>query len=264
MTGRPLGQVFLASPRVAARIVAALGAEPGENCVEIGPGKGALTALLHATGARLTLVEIDPTLAALLAQRYPQATVICGDATDKDVIRKALGNGALVVGNLPYNAAGPILGALLANRALVKRMVLMFQREVAQRIAASIGDREYGGLSLMVQCRARVEYLFEVSPQSFRPVPRVWSAVLRLTPQDLPHPCAAVADEKAFLDLALAVHTCPRKTVANSLARGLGISRLEAEGLLRQAQIEPGVRPASVGPVDLLNLYMAIRGSALR
>ncbi|MBM4396833.1 MAG: ribosomal RNA small subunit methyltransferase A [Deltaproteobacteria bacterium] len=262
---RSLGQVFLASEAVAARIVAAIGAGPGDRVVEIGPGRGAITRLIADTGAAVVAIEKDTDLAADLAERYAgrsDVRVVNGDATDPEVVGSALPREgrAAVAGNLPYNAGGPILGALLRHRSRISRMVLMFQREVAHRLAAAPGDREYGALSLAVRCRASVELLFDVAPDRFRPVPKVWSSVVRVTPADLPHPAAREADDPAVEALAHALHAQPRKTVANSLANGLGVPRAEAESLLARAGIDPALRPAHVTPMQLMDLWALLHG----
>jgi 16S rRNA (adenine1518-N6/adenine1519-N6)-dimethyltransferase len=255
--------VFLASGRVIHRIVAALGAGPGDTVVEIGPGRGALTGELAGTCGRLVLVEKDDVLAAVHAERHdgdPTINVVHGDATVLDLDDLlAPGERVRVVGNLPYNVGGPILFNLLRRRDRIDRMVLMFQREVAQRLAARPGDRNHGAVSVLVQLRAATRLLFDVSPEHFRPRPKVWSAVVEVVPLDLPPERAAVVESPAFARVVHALHAQPRKTVVNSLADGLRQDKARCEAWLRDAGIAPGARPATVPAEACLTLFATIQ-----
>jgi 16S rRNA (adenine1518-N6/adenine1519-N6)-dimethyltransferase len=258
---KSLGQVFLASGRVIHRIVAALGHGPDDVVVEIGPGRGALTRELVGTCRRLLLVEKDDVLAAMHRDRHaddPSVAVVHGDATALDLADVlAPGERARVVGNLPYNVGGQILFNLLRRRDRIDRMVLMFQREVAQRLAARPGDRNYGAASALVQLRAAVRPLFDVSPERFHPRPKVWSAVIEVVPLP-PDPARdAVVDAPGFERLVHALHAQPRKTVANSLADGLRADKGRCEAWLRAAGIDPGARPATVPAAACLALFAA-------
>ncbi len=246
---QPLGQHFLRDPSIAARMVEALGVAPPDTVVEIGPGRGALTSHLAGRCARLVLIERDPSLAATLKKRFASSceVVVVEDDAAKVPLAPLLGSGqALVIGNLPYEASTAILANLLRHRRLVSRMVLMFQREVAARIAAIAGTRRHGALSLIVQVRCRVEPLMDVGPERFSPPPRVWSRVLRLTPHPADDPFSDAADSSTFDALAHALHAHPRKTVLNSLAAGLGIPRALALSLLDRVGIPPTIRPSHV------------------
>lgn len=260
---RSLGQVFLASGRVIHRIVAALGADLQDTIVEIGPGRGALTGELVGTCGRLLLVEKDDVLAAVHAERHagdPTVTVVNGDATELDLADLlAPGERARVVGNLPYNVGGQILFNLLRRRDRIDRMVLMFQREVAQRLAASPGDRNYGAVSVLVQLCAATRLLFDVSPERFRPRPKVWSAVVEIVPLDLAPDRAAVVESPAFSRVVHALHAQPRKTVANSLADGLRQDKARCEAWLRDAGIDLGARPSTVPAEACLTLFAVIQ-----
>jgi 16S rRNA (adenine1518-N6/adenine1519-N6)-dimethyltransferase len=157
--------------------------------VEIGPGQGALTRHLSESCDRLTLVELDNDLAARLAEEFKSRKDV--QVIHRDVLRVPLTDIApdpstlKVVGNIPYNITAPILFHLLA-RPRPAQVVLMVQREVADRIVAEPGTREYGALAVGVQTVARPEFLFRVPAKAFRPVPRVESAVVRITPLDPP------------------------------------------------------------------------------
>jgi len=266
VTGRPptralrsLGQVFLNSQATAARIVRALGAGPTDPVVEVGPGRGALTGLLAASCGPLVLLEKDRDLAAALAARYsgdPRVSVVECDATTVDLDRVAPGPGPWrAVGNLPYNAGTPILFNLLRHRARFARMVLMFQREVAWRIAARPGDREYGAVSLLVQAQARVDLLFEVPPRRFIPRPAVWSALIRVEPTPADTVLQRAIDDPRFAALVHALHAQPRKTVLNSLADGLSLDRARAVALIGAAEIDPTIRPCHVTPAQAMRLW---------
>src|ERR1041385_6539650 len=192
-----LGQNFLADRSTAEKIVAALGTLSGETVVEIGPGKGVLTLLLAKTAGKLIAIELDRVLAAQLRMKYapfPNVEIIEGDILKID-LATVLGPrpGALaglaqapprkvqVIGNIPYYITSDILLRLFSYSAHFDRIVIMVQQEVADRIAAKPGGREYGLLSATSQLYAKVEKLFTVPPGAFAPPPRVSSAALRLT-----------------------------------------------------------------------------------
>ena len=182
---RSLGQNFLVDPNLQRKIVAALGAGPEDEVLEIGPGRGALTRHLAGHVGRLVLVELDRELAGRLRDEFagdPRVSVVEGDvlATDLRGVTQDW-EGTRVVGNIPYNITTPILFHLLA-RPRPRDIVLMVQREVADRIVAEAGSAGYGALSVGVRSVARPELLFSVPRGAFRPVPRVDSAVVRVTP----------------------------------------------------------------------------------
>ena len=264
---RSLGQVFLNSQGVVAKIGRALGATPADHVIEIGPGRGAMTSTLAASCGRLTLIEKDSELAEALRERFagdPRVTIVEADATTVDLGPLVEGDAApaRVAGNLPYNAGGPILFNLLRQRRHVGRLVLMFQKEVAHRIAARPGDRDYGALSLHVQVCARADLLFDVPPKKFVPPPKVWSAVVRLEPFVMDHPAAAAIDDPRFERLVHALHAQPRKTVLNSLADGLPAEKAAAGALLDAAGIDPATRPSCVAPRQAMDLWVAWAATA--
>jgi 16S rRNA (adenine1518-N6/adenine1519-N6)-dimethyltransferase len=190
---RGLGQSFLVAPGIARRIVEAAGVTAGDLVVEIGPGAGALTEVLLGRAGHLLAIEVDPRLHGLLLDRFgspAHATWILGDALTYDyqaeVPRLAAGRRALVVANLPYAVATPILLRLLDCGRLFASLVVMLQREVADRLAAAPGTKAYGPLTLAVQLRAAARRLFTVPPAAFHPRPAVASAVVVLAPHGLP------------------------------------------------------------------------------
>jgi 16S rRNA (adenine1518-N6/adenine1519-N6)-dimethyltransferase len=184
-SGRPrLSQHFLHDRRTARRIAESLRAPAGARVLEIGPGEGALTEHLLDRGWRVVAVEMDAALAAGLERRWPTGdlTVVRGDALDHEPD----GEGPLyAIGNLPYAVTSPLLFYLLelADRIEVPEIVVMVQREVAERLAASPGTKAYGALTVGVALSALVELLFDVGRGQFRPPPRVRSTVVRLVPR---------------------------------------------------------------------------------
>jgi 16S rRNA (adenine1518-N6/adenine1519-N6)-dimethyltransferase len=178
------GQHFLVDASVVQRIVDAVDPRPGQALVEIGPGRGALTADLLARAQALTVIELDRDLAARL-RRVPGLEVVEADVLEVDIARvptAAAGRKLRIVGNLPYNISTPILFHLLESSDVIVDQHVMLQKEVVDRIAAAPASKDYGRLTVMLQWRYAIEPLFVVGPQAFDPPPRVDSAVLRMTP----------------------------------------------------------------------------------
>ena len=236
---RALGQHFLRDPRTARAIVDLVAPGPRDLVVEIGPGEGALTAELERRAGRVIALEIDPALAARLRTRFPGVEVLEADARRWSYrsLPRPSGGRVVVVGNLPYSVAKPILQSLVQARTAIDEMALMLQREVADRVAAPPGGRTYGSLSVLTQlyCEARVA--LHVPPGAFRPPPRVESAVVHL--RVLPTPRVAVSDEPRFSSVVRAAFAHRRKTLANALAGSLGM----APGAVRAAADATGIDP---------------------
>jgi 16S rRNA (adenine1518-N6/adenine1519-N6)-dimethyltransferase len=239
---RALGQHFLRDPGIAGAIVDLVAPTPKDLVVEIGPGEGALTAELGRRAGRLIALEIDPTLVPRLRQRFPSVDVVEADARTWDYRALAAppGGRVLVAGNLPYSVGKPILMALVAARTAIHEMVLMLQREVAERVAAAPGSRIYGSLSVLTQLYGDVRIALRVPPGAFRPPPKVDSAVLHL--RVLPAPRVPLADEHRFARVVRAAFAQRRKTLANALAGGLGIPAHRARSAVEAAGIDPGRR----------------------
>jgi 16S rRNA (adenine1518-N6/adenine1519-N6)-dimethyltransferase len=178
--------------------------------VEIGPGRGALTEKLVARADRVVAIELDAGLSAQLRTRWPAVTLVEGNALDVDWGQWGAG---VLAGNLPYYVATPIISKYLRAPAALSRAVFLIQKEVAARITAKPGSRDYGYFSVECQLLAETEYLFTVPPGAFRPPPKVESAVIRLTPRSE----IAVADVEGFLAFASACFRQKRKTLANNL-----------------------------------------------
>jgi 16S rRNA (adenine1518-N6/adenine1519-N6)-dimethyltransferase len=215
------GQHFL-EPAWTAKVVAAIDPRPEDVFVEIGPGRGALTRALAARAGRLVAFEIDHDLAAELRQGAPpNVTIVDADFLDVRAEQfPACGGGAgriRVAGNLPYSVASPILFKLLALQdagASIGEATVMLQREVAARLLAVPGSKDYGVLTVLIRQRAEVTSVLNLPPGAFRPVPKVQSTVVRLRfhPAD-----PAVRNQRVFNDLVKAVFTRRRKTLANAL-----------------------------------------------
>jgi 16S rRNA (adenine1518-N6/adenine1519-N6)-dimethyltransferase len=258
------GQNFLVQPAIAARIVAALEIGPGDTVVEIGPGLGILSDLLvREPLQRLQLIELDAQLATRLADRFkndPRVAVANRDFLRTDLSEFTGVSPVRIIGNLPFNVAGAILERLCDYHKSVTRMVLMFQREVAERIRARPGMRAHGGLSVFTALYWEVRGYFRVAGGSFHPRPAVDAEVLTLTPRsDLSF---ASEDEKSVLATIRAAFSAPRKTMRNSLAGGLGLEGGAAETALRSAGIDPATRPGTLEVIDFIRLARVLNLTA--
>lgn len=255
---KSLGQHFLRDEAALRDIAARCDVADSAPIVEIGPGQGALTTHLRALDRPLVLVEKDRRFAALLRERYaddPLVTVEEGDATDFD-FRGAVPTGrrGVAVGNLPYNVAAPIFFRLLDARQAYARLVLMFQREVADRLVAPPGSKTYGAPSVATALFTEARVVRRLSPGAFHPAPRVHSAVVQL--DVLPAPRVPVAREDDFLKLVRALFRYRRKTVANAL-RQAGYTA--PADLAARANVDLGKRPEALSPEDLVRLHAGIR-----
>lgn len=222
MNHRPrkrFGQNFLRAPHVVEQIVAAAGIAPGDRVLEIGPGEGVLTGRLLAAGALVTACEIDRDLAAALQSRpHEGLTVHCADVLKADWPQLLPDPPYKLVANLPYNISSQVVFAVLDHRRFFSRLVLMFQKEVGDRLLALPGTRDYGILSVLVQNWYTVTRVVKVPPGCFFPPPQVDSVVLRFEPR--PAPLAPVDDEEAFRRVVKAVFAQRRKTLRNALLGG--------------------------------------------
>ena len=217
MSRQRLGQHFLNNPSILERIAVAACA-PGEPLViEIGPGKGALTERLLARARRVVAIEIDPALVSGLRQRFagePRLEIVASDALDTDL---GQWGPAVLCGNLPYYAATAIVERAVRAGPVVRESVFLIQKEVAQRVTAAPGSRDYGYLTIELALFARSELLFDVKPGSFRPPPKVQSSVIRIYCE----PQAAklgIADPETFLRFVGECFRRKRKTIRNNLS----------------------------------------------
>lgn len=211
---KSLGQHFLKDEHISRKIVAVLQERPFQQLLEVGPGGGALTKYLVALpGIDLQCVELDEEKVTWLLQTYPalQGKIIHKDFLD---LARPFGGPFTIVGNFPYNISSQILFKVLEWKDSVEAMTGMFQKEVAQRVAAGEGNKVYGVTSVLVQAFFKVEYLFEVHENSFTPPPKVKSAVIRLTP--LPEAVPMKSERQLFLLVKTAFNQ-RRKTLRNAV-----------------------------------------------
>lgn len=240
-----LDQHFLVDPAVADRITREVGAKSGEAVVEIGPGRGVLTERLLETGARVTAVEIDEQLHAQLAARLAgkdSFALVRADFLELDL--STLPSPAKVVSNLPYSMGTTILQKLLPWTGWTEA-VLMFQKEVAERVQASAGGRDYGVLSVSVAVYADAGPLFDVGRFSFRPPPKVQSAVVRLRRRENSRLPAGLG-EAAFFRVVKAAFAQRRKMAANSITSALGVDREAVARAMEACGLDPGARGETI------------------
>jgi 16S rRNA (adenine1518-N6/adenine1519-N6)-dimethyltransferase len=251
---RALGQHFLRDAGIARSIVDLIAPSARDLVVEIGPGEGALTAVLARTDASLLALEIDAALIPRLRERFPDAEIVEADARTWDyrALSAPPGGRVLVVGNLPYSVSKPILMALVAARGAISEMALMLQREVAERVAAPPGGKIYGSLSVLTQVYCDVRLALRVPPSAFRPPPKVDSAVLHLRVLDRPR--VPLADEARFHAVVRAAFLLRRKMVGNALAAGLGLTVDAAREALIAAGIDPARRAETLTIQEFGNL----------
>jgi 16S rRNA (adenine1518-N6/adenine1519-N6)-dimethyltransferase len=247
------GQHFL-EPAWADRLVEAIGPQPSDVFLEIGPGPGALTLRLAKRVAHLTAVELDSAMVAVLAPQLPEnVSLVPGDFLEFD-IGSIAGSSIRVAGNLPYNAAAPILFKLLKASRDGRRLsdaTLMVQREVADRIAAAPGSREYGTLSIFTQLRADIRRLLTLPPGAFRPVPKVHSTVLNLRFRNLP---VELLDEGMFEAVVRSIFTQRRKTLVNALRPFATARGVEPRAAVERAGLDGTRRPETLQLTELARL----------
>lgn len=248
------GQNFLCEPSAIERILVAAGVKEGEKVLEIGPGPGALTAALRIARVQLAAIELDRDMATLLRERWPDLDLHQADALKADYDTICPGSDWKVVANLPYNVAVPILMRLLDQPQRFRTLVLMFQKEVADRIQADPGDEACGSLSIQVQARARVRRVLTLGPGAFRPAPKVDSTVLRF--DLIPDPDFGGASPKIFDQVVRLSFAQRRKTLLNSLASGLG--KTTAAEILERADIDPRRRGETLNQAEYRRMAKAL------
>jgi 16S rRNA (adenine1518-N6/adenine1519-N6)-dimethyltransferase len=247
-----LGQNFLVDAQASHRILAALGDLAGRAVVEIGPGRGAITAILAGRARHVVAIELDRELAAGLRGRFDAArvTVVEQDVLQFDFAAAAAqaGERLRVVGNLPYYITSPILLKLAASHAALELAVLMVQREVADRVTAAPGTRDFGLLSATVQMYGPVEQLFTLPPSAFSPPPQVHSTVFRW--RFAPRFAELQVEEADFLRFLRRAFAQKRKTLANNL-RAAGIAPAVADAAITRTRVDPKVRAEAL-PLETL------------
>jgi 16S rRNA (adenine1518-N6/adenine1519-N6)-dimethyltransferase len=248
---KSLGQHFLKDESVSRRIVDVLMENPFTQLLEIGPGAGALTKyLVECRNIHFKAVEIDREKAAFLKAAYP---ALVPDLLEEDFLRMKIPfeGSFTVIGNFPYNISTQILFKILDWKQNVERVIGMFQKEVAQRIAAKKGNKTYGVISVLLQAFYRVEYLFEVSEQAFHPPPKVKSAVIRLTPIGEALPAKS---EKMFFLLVKTAFNQRRKMLRNA------VKGLFTEEVLREELFSRRAEELTVAEFAGLTWRMTVDG----
>jgi 16S rRNA (adenine1518-N6/adenine1519-N6)-dimethyltransferase len=260
---RALGQHFLRDDAVAERMVGLVQPTQQDLVVEIGPGLGALTGRLARAAGRLLALEVDQVMATALCERFadaPHVEIFLADArsfnyTGLSALKPHPTGRVVVVGNLPYSVGKPILQALVEAGPVLDEMALMLQKEVAERVAAGPGGKTYGSLSVLTQLSCEARLAFTVPPGAFRPPPQVDSAVVHLRVRRVPP--VPVGDPARLRAVVLAAFGQRRKSLANSLASGLGLSAERARAMCAAAGIDAGRRAETLSLAEFAELAHA-------
>ena len=255
---RRLGQNFLISPGVVRAVVEAAGIEAGDLVLEIGPGIGTLTQGLLEAGAKVTAVELDKKLPAVLAETlrgYEHLNIVQGDILKTNIPALMGDKPFKVAANLPYYITTPILLSLLEQNLPITHIVTMVQKEVAERMTASPGGKDYGALSVAVQYYTEPEIVLDVPPSCFFPAPEVDSAVIACTLRKTP--AVAVKDDNLFFRVVKASFGQRRKTLSNAL-KPLGVPKEKIESALRNAKIDASRRGETLSLAEFAAIANAL------
>ena len=256
---RKLGQNFLNDPNILRKICAAAELRKEDRVIEIGPGKGSLTEHLALGAGAVTAIEKDTRLRTFLDEKFaesPNVRLVYEDVLGVSLSRFSAGGKMKLVSNLPYNISTRILLKLLDERALFSRIVVMLQKEVAQRISSPKGRKSYGSLSVLLQSCFSVKLAFKVSRHAFYPVPEVDSAVVVLDP--LKDPVFSVSSEKTFRTVTRHAFSSRRKTIRNSL--GNFFERETVERALSDSSVDQRRRAESLSVEEFARLADSFHG----
>lgn len=256
---KKLGQNFLIDENIVNGIVRAADIQQGETVLEIGPGIGTLTQGLAEAGANVVAVELDSRLIEVLAKTlegYKNIRIVHGDILKVNIAAEVNAPRFKVVANLPYYITTPIIMGLLEQRLPVDSLVTMIQKEVAERMVASPGGKEYGALSVAVQYFTKPEIMFAVPPSSFIPSPAVESAVIRCVVRD--KPAVDVADERLFFRVVKAAFSQRRKTLNNAM-KTMGVAGEVIQQALAAAQIDGTRRGETLSLVEFAAIANAMQ-----
>ncbi len=261
---KSFGQNFLIDKNYIEKIISALNPQMGETIIEIGAGRGALTESLVESGANIVAIELEREMIAVLKAQFggfENFSLVESDALKVDFTDYAKtaeqSPKIKLVANLPYNISTAILQKLIEQREVFSEMILMFQREVVERITATVGSKERGFLTVLTEAFLEAEKLFDVPPNAFRPAPKVWSAVVRLKPKA----GSVFTDEKLFREIISASFMQKRKTILNNLKNAPSALREkfgEADEFLRKAEIAPNRRAESLTLEEWKRMFSAV------
>jgi 16S rRNA (adenine1518-N6/adenine1519-N6)-dimethyltransferase len=252
---RSLSQNFLSDPRILGRIADAVGATKDDTVLEIGPGKGALTGQLLERAGRVFAIEKDRELISGLRQRFSALVLAEGDALELDW-NALVGGPFVVAGNIPYNITSPLIDKALTPPRPA-RVVYLVQKEVAERVAAGPGSKEYGALSVGVQAVSRPERLFTVPKGAFYPVPKVDSAVLRMTP--LETPLIGDGEVEPFRRFVVGLFGYRRTQLVRALREHLGLDAEQGGAIVAKVGFEPTIRAEELSPEEFVRLFRGAR-----
>lgn len=243
------GQNFLQDFSIIDEIIGSMEVQPGQHWVEIGPGLGALTEPMLKQNIHMDIIELDRDLVAYLQDKFKDfenLRIHNYDALDFDFSCFSPAEPVCIVGNLPYNISTPLLFHLLKFSDQIDTMYFMLQKEVVDRICASPGSKKYGRLSVMMQYHCETDFLFDVHPECFNPVPKVMSAVIKLTPHSTP-PFPA-KNLELLNNLVTQAFSQRRKTLRNSL------KNLINETQFKSLEIDPGIRAEQLSVAQFVQL----------
>lgn len=258
---KKFGQNFLMDAASAARIarLTTEGISPSARILEIGPGTGQLTQALLDMHPDVCAIDIDPDMVRILRSRpeLARAQIVEADALTFDYEGFAAGKPWRMTGNLPYNVATPLIMRFIEMANGPETLVVMIQKEVADRIAAKPGTRAYGSLSIAVQYAMTVERAFTLGPGAFYPRPKVDSTVVRFIRRE--RPAVEVADEHWFLQVVRGAFAYRRKTLANSLSLALGTPRAQVAQALQHLGLDTEIRGEQLALADFARLADHLR-----
>ncbi len=258
---KSLSQNFLVNLNAARRIVDSLNLSPDDWVLEIGAGKGVLTQFLVEKAEKVYAVELDKKLCEYLIQKFPQHKNL--EIINQDILRVDLrkllpsSKKIKIIGNLPYQITSPILDWLIEYKELISRAVLMVQKELAVRMSASPGSKDFSPLSIFVQVYTNPKILFSLKPGSFTPPPKVKSTVIAL---DFPVKSKIEKDiEKLFFQIVKASFSTRRKTILNCLSPNLRLPKNLIENILNEIEIDPQSRAESLEIKQFIRLTQEIK-----
>ena len=250
---KSLGQNFLQDENITRKIVRAICPQPSDVMLEIGPGEGALTKYLAPSVRHLIAVDVDDRVVVRMREWFPEIEVIRGDFLEIDLHTLARNHPGpfRVVGNIPYNITSPILFHLLEHRAAISDVMLMVQKEVAQRLVAMPGSKDYGILSVSFQLFADVEILFDVSRNAFYPKPDVTSSIIHL--EMLESPRYRLVDEQAFRSMVRSIFGKRRKMLRGSMK-----TFCDQQGYMLPTEVDLTKRPEQLSIEELVRMGNAL------